>query len=116
MTIGVSHTYGGNVVVVDMDTGRRWDLTPEEARAGADRCDAVPVDAAYAGIAVIEALDGRAFRMAGTRDDFAKMARICSGDPLELDHWRDIQGYALLGQQAAERDRGVLRPARSDGQ
>lgn len=44
-----------------------------------------------------------------------KMARICSGDPLELDHWRDIQGYALLGQKAAERERGVLRPARSDG-
>lgn len=36
-----------------------------------------------------------------------KMARICSGDPLELDHWRDIQGYALLARHAAERERGL---------
>jgi hypothetical protein len=31
-----------------------------------------------------------------------KVARILSGDPNEPDHWRDIAGYARLGQHAAE--------------
>lgn len=26
----------------------------------------------------------------------SKLARIISGDPNEIDHWRDIAGYALL--------------------
>ena len=29
-----------------------------------------------------------------------KQARICCGDANEPDHWRDIQGYGLLGEQA----------------
>jgi hypothetical protein len=27
-----------------------------------------------------------------------KISRIASGDPMELDHWRDIQGYARLAE------------------
>ena len=27
---------------------------------------------------------------------FSKIARICVGNPNEIDHWRDIAGYALL--------------------
>ena len=30
-----------------------------------------------------------------------KMSRIVCGDSCELDHWRDIQGYAELGRRAA---------------
>lgn len=26
----------------------------------------------------------------------SKIARICVGNPNEIDHWRDIAGYALL--------------------
>lgn len=29
-----------------------------------------------------------------------KLARIVSGNPQEPDHWRDIAGYALLGERA----------------
>lgn len=28
-----------------------------------------------------------------------KMARICSGNPMEPDHWHDIAGYATLAEQ-----------------
>jgi hypothetical protein len=31
-----------------------------------------------------------------------KVARILAGNPNEPDHWRDIAGYARLGQNAAE--------------
>lgn len=74
MTVGVSHTFSGHVVVVDMDTGRRWDLTPEQALAGAARCEkAITGDVVYAGIEVVECQDGRSFRFAGSADDFATM-------------------------------------------
>jgi hypothetical protein len=26
----------------------------------------------------------------------SKIARICNGNPMEVDHWRDIAGYAML--------------------
>jgi len=29
-----------------------------------------------------------------------KLARICCGDANEPDHWRDVQGYGLLGERA----------------
>jgi hypothetical protein len=32
-----------------------------------------------------------------------KIARILSGDPMEPDHWRDIQGYARLAELWIER-------------
>lgn len=28
-----------------------------------------------------------------------KMARICSGNPMEPDHWHDIAGYATLAER-----------------
>lgn len=33
-----------------------------------------------------------------------KMARIICGDPNEPDHWKDIGGYAKLGEEACEKD------------
>lgn len=75
MTVGVSHTFGGNVVVVDMQNGTRWDMTPEMAIAGAEKCEwAISGDTVYAGIEVVECLDGRAFRFAGRKADFDQMA------------------------------------------
>lgn len=75
MSVGVSHTFGGNVVVVDMLSATRWFMTPEMAIAGAERCErAISGDAVYAGIAVAECLDGRAFRFAGRKEDFDQMA------------------------------------------
>lgn len=31
-----------------------------------------------------------------------KIARICSGNPKEKEHWKDIAGYANLGEEACE--------------
>lgn len=33
-----------------------------------------------------------------------KIARIGAGDPNEIDHWRDIAGYALLVVRELERE------------
>lgn len=75
MTVGVSHTFGGNVVVVDMQNGARWDMTPEMAIAGAEKCErAISGDTVYASIEVMECLGERSFRFAGQRADFAQMA------------------------------------------
>lgn len=35
----------------------------------------------------------------------AKLSRIVHGDPQEVDHWRDIAGYAQLAVKDMERDR-----------
>lgn len=32
----------------------------------------------------------------------SKIARICSGNPAEVDHWRDISGYAKLGEEGCK--------------
>jgi len=37
MSIGVSHTFGGTVVIVDMDSDLRFDLTPAMARSAAEQ-------------------------------------------------------------------------------
>lgn len=31
-----------------------------------------------------------------------KLARICAGNPMEPDHWRDIAGYAELALRSIE--------------
>ena len=31
-----------------------------------------------------------------------KMARICSGDPNNVDHWKDLAGYATLALRELE--------------
>lgn len=76
MTVGVSHTFGGTVVVVDMDSGTRWDMTPAQAVAGAEKLESTFTDGVtvYAGIEVIECDDGRSFRFSGHKEDFAVMA------------------------------------------
>ena len=33
-----------------------------------------------------------------------KIARICSGDPNNVDHWKDISGYCTLALRELERD------------
>jgi hypothetical protein len=75
MTVGVSHTFGGHVVVVDMQSGLRFDLTPRQARTGADICDAAAEKPADLNIVVIQALEDRSFRWAGAPDDLHAMAR-----------------------------------------
>lgn len=76
MTIGVSHTFGGTVVVVDMEGGTRWDLTPEMAEFAASHIDAVySQEGVRAAMVIIETMEGRSFRFGGTdRDTAMKMA------------------------------------------
>lgn len=74
MTTGVSHTFGGNVVVMDMGTGRRWDLSPEMAEEGARKCEKAASHMASSALLVIDCLDGRQFRFGGDNDALLKMA------------------------------------------
>lgn len=74
MTVGISHTYGGTVVVVIVGTSRRWDLSPAMALAAADQCETLAGRCAHSGLMVISALGDREFRFAGDRADLLKMA------------------------------------------
>ncbi len=40
----------------------------------------------------------------------SKLARIVCGDPNEPDHWRDIAGYARLGERACAPTEGASVP------
>jgi hypothetical protein len=75
MTIGVSHTFGGTVVVVDLHSGLRFDLSPEQALDGAATCEAAADRPSDLNIVVLQALDDRALRWAGDCDDLHAMAR-----------------------------------------
>lgn len=75
MTVGVSHTFSGNVVVVDLQKGTRWDMTPEMAETGAGQCTAAAGYLTSSALIVIDALEDRQFRFAGDRGDFIKMAK-----------------------------------------
>lgn len=74
MTVGVSHSFGGTVVVVSMDDGKRWDMTPAMALDAAAQCEEIAGRAASSGMAVINALDDRKFRIAGDHADLLKFA------------------------------------------
>ena len=74
MTVGVSHTYGGNVVIVDMENGRRWDMTPDMAVAAAEQCEELAGRCTSSGMVILRALDEREFRFAGDHDDLLKFA------------------------------------------
>lgn len=73
MSIGVSHSYAGNVVVVDMASGRRWDLSADQAEASCERLDAAIALGAH-GLVVMACLDGRSFRYSGAVAEMEKMA------------------------------------------
>jgi hypothetical protein len=75
VTTGVSHTYGGSVVIVDMSDGKRWDLTPAMAMKAADKCEVAADAPADHTIIIIDALDERSMRFAGSREDMTAMAR-----------------------------------------
>lgn len=74
MTVGVSHTFGGSVVVVDMETGKRWDMTPEMAEDGATKCVNAAGYMTASALIVINAMEDRQFRFAGDQGDMLKMA------------------------------------------
>lgn len=74
MTVGVSHTFGGTVVVVDLDNGKRWDLTPEMADAAAQKFTAAAGYMTASALVVVDCLESRQFRWAGNREDALKMA------------------------------------------
>ncbi|MGH8678713.1 MAG: hypothetical protein ACREUQ_10225 [Burkholderiales bacterium] len=75
MTVGVSHTHGGNVVVVDMDSGARWDMTPDMAELAAETCDRIGARDIDRGIVALNALEGRIFKYHGKPGDFRAMAQ-----------------------------------------
>jgi hypothetical protein len=75
MTIGVSHSFGGTVVVVDLHSGLRFDLSPAQALTGADICEQAAERPADMHLVVIHGLDDRALKWAGAPDDLHAMAR-----------------------------------------
>jgi hypothetical protein len=74
MTVGVSHTFGGTVAIVDLGSGLRFDMTPAMAMMAADRCEAAHEEPADNHILFFEALDERTMRWVGGHDDLLKMA------------------------------------------
>lgn len=74
MTVGVSHSFSGTVVVVDLADGKRFDLSPEQADSAAADLDSLVANGCPVAFTVIQALDDRAFRFGGKRADFQKMA------------------------------------------
>lgn len=76
MTISVNHTYGGNVTVLEPETGARYDMTPDQARIAADQCE----DQGKAGPGIkqviIKILDGLEFAYCGRPEDMAVMAKL----------------------------------------
>lgn len=75
MTIGVSHSFAGTVVVVDMHSGLRFDLSPAQALTGADICEQAADRPADMHLVVIQGLDDRALKWAGAAEDLHAMAR-----------------------------------------
>lgn len=75
MATGISHTFGGMVVVVDMDGDLRIDITPGAARDLAMRVERIAA-AARPHDAAIEFCreDGRVLRWTGSQRDAAEMA------------------------------------------
>jgi len=74
MTVGISHTFGGDVVIVSMDDGKRWDMTPSMAVSAAEQCEELAGRCCHSGMAIMKALDNREFRFAGSHVDLLKMA------------------------------------------
>lgn len=74
MSVGVSHSFGGTVVVCDMESGRRWDLSPEMADVAVQQCTDMAGRACHSGMVVIDTLDDRQFRFMGRKEDLLKMA------------------------------------------
>jgi hypothetical protein len=74
MPTGVSHTYGGQVAIADLASGKRYDVTPDSADEAAVRCDA----AAEAGRAdftiLIPTVSNDAFAYSGDPAAFRLMA------------------------------------------
>lgn len=73
MSTGVSHTFGGTVVVVDMDSGLRFDMSPDLARKNARRCQRA-ISASHS-MLILDALDDRSMRFGGSAEDLEIMAR-----------------------------------------
>lgn len=75
-----------------------------EARTRTHGAFADVADAAQAMRTIFRSMPGwqrMSFQHREALDSLAmKMARVCCGDANEVDHWRDIQGYGLLGQLA----------------
>jgi len=74
MTVGVSYTFGGDVAVVDMDTGKRWDMSPGMANDAAEKFEAAAGYMTASALVVCQCYDDREFCWAGDRADALKMA------------------------------------------
>lgn len=74
MTVGVSHSFGGDVVLMDMQTGQRWDITPDEADEAAAVCDGhVKLDTPA--IVKLYTIDHRTLLYAASVEQMIKMAK-----------------------------------------
>lgn len=74
MSTGVSHTFGGLVVILKMDSGKRFGITPDAADEAAARCDAA-ADAERPFFAIlIPTVDGDAVCYDGNASAFRLMA------------------------------------------
>jgi hypothetical protein len=74
MPTGVSHAFGGNVVIVDMENGTRFDMTPAMALTAAAQCEELAGRGGDAGMAILKALDDRYFRFCGGKADLLTFA------------------------------------------
>jgi hypothetical protein len=74
MPVGVSYSLGGDVVVVDMDSGTRWDMSPEMATVAAEKLETAVGRGTSSAFVLCDCLEDRQFRWAGDRRDALKMA------------------------------------------
>ena len=81
MSVSVHHTYGGNVTVLEPETGARYDMTPDQARVAADQCEDQGRSGPGMKQVIIKILDGLEFAYCGRPEDMtgmAKLLRVCA--------------------------------------
>lgn len=76
MSISVSHTHGGNVVILDLKTQARWEMSPDQAVDAALSVEQASQLGAHGGVAVVNCLDGRRMKYAGKAADLRLVAAV----------------------------------------
>lgn len=79
MHTGIAHTFGGTVAIVDLESGKRFDVTPGDADEAAVRCDAAAAAGRPAFTILIPTVEGDAFRYDGDPAAFRLMASQLRG-------------------------------------
>lgn len=90
LSTGIAHTFGGLVAIVDMESGKRFDVTPDAADEAAVRCDAAAAAQRPSFTILIPTVEGDAFRYDGDPAAFRLMASQLRGSAAEARKIRPI--------------------------